>query len=60
MRKCYKCSGYKYDIDSEMIICKTCNGKGKKDFTYLLGNLKDEIDCSNCYGKGYSFSHECE
>jgi DnaJ-class molecular chaperone len=59
-RKCYKCSGFKYDIDSEVIICNSCKGKGKKEIIGLFGYLKDNINCHNCYGQGYSYNLECE
>ena len=60
MRKCYKCSGMKYDIDSEMLVCKSCKGSGKKEILGILGFLKDSSNCNVCHGQIYSFSHECE
>lgn len=59
-RKCYKCSGNKYDMDSKLVICKSCKGKGKNVIFGLFGNLKDSINCNTCHGHGWSYSHECE
>lgn len=59
MRKCYACSGLKYDIDSEMSVCKVCNGTGKKIHKSLEDTVLGSSNCSVCNGNIYSYSMEC-
>ncbi len=60
MRKCYNCSGLKYNLDSEMVLCNNCNGTGKINHSALEGFIKGTSTCNICYGHIYTYSEECE
>jgi len=60
MRKCYNCSGLKYNIDSEMTACKNCNGIGKINNKVLEGYYSGSSICDICKGQIYTYSEECE
>lgn len=60
--KCGVCTGSGAKPGSEIITCKTCDGKGqvRESLGMLFGNMMRATVCSNCHGLGKAPKENCK
>lgn len=59
---CERCHGNGGEPGTEMVSCKTCNGKGrlKEVKRTILGSIATERVCEACHGKGQTPKERCK
>ena len=59
--KCSKCHGEGREPGSEVVVCKTCDGKGRvvRVQRTILGNMQVQMTCEDCGGEGKTFKEKC-
>ena len=59
---CSVCSGSGAKPGSEIVTCKTCDGKGqvRESLGMLFGNMMRAVVCSNCHGSGKAPKETCK
>ena len=59
--KCSKCDGEGREPGTEVVICKTCGGKGRviRVQRTILGNMQVQTTCEACRGEGKNFKEKC-
>ncbi|MBU0722139.1 molecular chaperone DnaJ [Patescibacteria group bacterium] len=59
--KCSECQGDGRKPGAEVIVCKTCGGKGRviRVQRTILGNMQTQMECEACRGEGKIFKEKC-
>ncbi len=58
---CKHCKGLGFEPKSKTKDCPVCNGKGKvyQRFNTIFGVMQQEMECTNCSGRGKIFETKC-